>query len=605
MPSVEDDIIEILSKPFGPYLEQDALTDTCKSTQSHVLQLESVMLQYGNQPTGLDMTEHAKGQVPWNVRHLSPLPPRSPILFRGILTINKLAHLTEKAIKRLNTEIYVRLREKSHTRTKLTVESLYEGRGKPKSHTRRIRLLLQGEKSNLSVGYLTNKLVPNGLTFWSRDRQRQYEVASMDILTYEFSRTYLFRYHTLRALQTIYEANQDITVISNRTPEWFTRNYIDAFASAELNQWRRVLFDEDADDTDTGSFLGEPSQEAHGTSIGVLTHLPRELRVVHRTEFYSILAAHIEWILADQSARHRKWIDCDSWRTWAIAAAEARRRMSTSDSDRLWGAPDEYEASLWSEELDDGEAFPAPQQQPILVENDHHSDPEDWSPNKRRVYRTANHAGSSGDDELPIIKTSPSKKKRKVIVLSSDSEVPKINPRKRKAKPTYSLALPDPFDQNIYDSSSSSSSASESDRPSHHSGGVHPAIRQFCHLIPVEFCHRPVPPEDFIWDCPLSECAYSLDLLHLTENDKGLIPAEMAQDLNRPLDDERMVAAFRAVVEEHQRVHLRERGIVFESHRQTGGTPTMRWLHPRPELPTRSKKWEDEMARRFAQVRRT
>lgn len=43
---------ELINAPFGPYLDEDVLSEYCKSTPTNVLALEDVMFQYNGRPAG-------------------------------------------------------------------------------------------------------------------------------------------------------------------------------------------------------------------------------------------------------------------------------------------------------------------------------------------------------------------------------------------------------------------------------------------------------------------------------------------------------------------------------------------------------------------------
>src|SRR6266481_5867329 len=77
---------DLLENPFGPYLEDTVLTHNCS----------------------FDRTEFEGNSTPVTVAHLPPIPSGSPVLFRGILSLEALSHLSEEGQKHLSHDFQER-----------------------------------------------------------------------------------------------------------------------------------------------------------------------------------------------------------------------------------------------------------------------------------------------------------------------------------------------------------------------------------------------------------------------------------------------------------------------------------------------------------------
>ncbi|KAI0052895.1 hypothetical protein FA95DRAFT_1509915, partial [Auriscalpium vulgare] len=356
----QPEIKALLEKPFGPYLDDLLLTDKCKSTKTSVLGLEELMLECDRRMTGLDQTEHTpRGTTPLNVRGRPPLPKNAQVRFRGVLTINTLAHLTETGLKYLNedfTERQTQAQIKGDLRRAFvgkSIKDLYAANGKGKPGGYRIQVWIQGYK-NMSAGYMTSKLVPNGLMLTTRDQNRNYEVLSFHIESYMLSRTYLLRYHTFRALQEIVDLDRGHTPLALRTPEWFVERYMDDFAYPARSRWRRIYYNHNASSSEEASDINEkPSQECIDARAGHLTHRPRHPRHVHRAEIRSVFASHVEWIVEEHKIRQRKFLNVESWSAWVHQVEVSRARARRADPQSQWGRRDEYKVEQEDEEQED------------------------------------------------------------------------------------------------------------------------------------------------------------------------------------------------------------------------------------------------------------
>jgi hypothetical protein len=93
--------------------------------------------------------------TPSNVAHLPPIPSGSPVLFRGILSLHTLAHLSEEGQKSLNHAFKERvmrsamngvLGAKKHTNTGMEAIFALKAKQKnaPEAETYSVKLLIQG-----------------------------------------------------------------------------------------------------------------------------------------------------------------------------------------------------------------------------------------------------------------------------------------------------------------------------------------------------------------------------------------------------------------------------------------------------------------------------
>jgi len=165
----------------------------------------------------------------------------------------------------------------------------------------------------------------------------------MDIETYKLSRTFLFRYHTLRTMRDILEsAGGDVTA-QKCTPQWFLEIYFLYYAYPSCSKWKRTNFLEDVESSDEGT-----ARAWELTSVqqppDVQTHGPRHLRTVHRNEVWSIFASHSRWILslAEKHKDLKGKVNTSSWRFFLIQIPLLRQRaMLDENTAGNWGLLDE------------------------------------------------------------------------------------------------------------------------------------------------------------------------------------------------------------------------------------------------------------------------
>ena len=119
-------LLGLLEQPFGPYLDETILSHKCRFVPTKRLLLENFMLAYNDEPTGyaspniifsnwkflihfrFDLIDFDGDLVPSNARHLTPIPSGAPVLFRGVLSILALSHLSESGIRYLNRDFWNR-----------------------------------------------------------------------------------------------------------------------------------------------------------------------------------------------------------------------------------------------------------------------------------------------------------------------------------------------------------------------------------------------------------------------------------------------------------------------------------------------------------------
>lgn len=206
-----------------------------------------------------------------------------------------------------------------------------------------------------------------GLKLTTKDRNRIYEILSLDTETYELSRTFLYRYHTLHTLEELHNRDQSRTPRNKRTPDWFASRYLHWQSYAPpTSRWRRTYYLEDAVDSDSGSDIVDIDPEEYKTKecyrvpdeakdpedrarrAGRQTRVPRRVRKPHRAEILSVFASHCEWIIMEQMKRqkHKRILDVDIWQKWRNAVVLKGRRVARARRPRVkWGVRDEYDGS--------------------------------------------------------------------------------------------------------------------------------------------------------------------------------------------------------------------------------------------------------------------
>jgi len=179
--------------------------------------------------------------------------------------------------------------------------------------------------------------------FQFRNRFRIYQVVSVDIETYKLSRTFLFRYHTLRTIRDILKSAGGDVSAQKCTPQWFLDNYFLHYAYPSRNKWKRTNYLEDVESSDEGTAwaleLTSVQQPPDAQTLG-----PRHLRTVHRNEVWSIFASHSRWILSlvEKHKDLKGKVNTSSWRIFLVQIPQLRQRaMSDENTAGNWGLLDE------------------------------------------------------------------------------------------------------------------------------------------------------------------------------------------------------------------------------------------------------------------------
>jgi len=164
----------------------------------------------------------------------------------------------------------------------------------------------------------------------------------MDVETYNLSRTFLFRHHTLRTMRDVLNrAGAAGVPASQCTPQWFIGQYLSHHAYPPESKWQRINFLEGVESSDEDS-----SMSAKRTSCppNAQTHMPRFLRTVHKNEVWSIFASHSEWILSliENHKDLKGKVNGQSWKIFFLTVSQLRQRaLSDQDTNGRWGIKDE------------------------------------------------------------------------------------------------------------------------------------------------------------------------------------------------------------------------------------------------------------------------
>lgn len=488
------DIRELISEPFGPYMDEQFLTDACKTTPSRILSLKGLMLECRGKPTGLTELE------PLNIESR----PTDPVRFRGVLEIGNLSWITAEGQKQLQDSIRRKWGKKNKgTAPCPSLSLIYKS---PIARGDKVRVWIQGYK-NMSAGYLTSDLVPMGLMLTTRDRNRHYEVLSMDIETYTRSELYLDRYRLLNTMTHI--ASQDPSVPPvKRDITFFVKGYFQHCAYPEHAKTQRLLCK--ARDKD----LIDPAQ-------GLLRR-PRLLRQVHRAEVYAAFAEHAEWIRDEQRARQkqRRIIDLDVWNAFIKDAK--LQRVKASRHGVQWGVPAGYYASDAEEDQEDEEEEVEMEVNPP---RQHSSSPEIQPEPSGRTKRSAPSA-------LPLVR-------------------PNSRPRLSKPRPNHGDIYDSDFSQPSSPSSSASASSLSSPDP------------DILDSYPPWGLERARIGADLIWTCPQG-CGFQLNMVEEGRM-RGLFNTSRPSPnyARGELDIGKLQALLEMLVHRHWMIHLDEKGLEY------------------------------------------
>ncbi|KAI9460587.1 hypothetical protein BJY52DRAFT_1262507 [Lactarius psammicola] len=546
MSSGSDKVLQdLLKQPFGPYLGETIFNDKFKKR----LLLENLMLSYNGKPTGFDRTEFEEPFVPSNATHLPPIGSGSRVLFRGVVSIQALTHLSGKGVQYLNRDFKERvvgsvLNGIMYTRkySSFNLESIFGLKAKqkqlPKAEQYEVKVLIQGFMRS-TASFMRSDVVPDGLLFdttnAARTNFRTFEVVSMDIETYKLSRTFLFRHHTLRTMRDILSSYKSGVPTHKRTPQWFLEHYFHGFAYPSHRRWSRINTIEDAESSDEGP--NDLDQVSNSRPANAQTRRPRHLRIVHKNEVWSIFASHSEWIfsLVQNHKDLKGEVHGYGWESFLAKVPRLRKSaVSDEETNGKWGLKDEQEKgghackTSFVVDVPASTPKPKPRPQPLATAS------------KKRKRRT----------KSPPARPPP--KRHHSIVASSSKG--------------YDDSRFDEHLANIYDSDfsqvSTSSNRSSSDTAALGSFPLHGLL----HHLPPEMTTPPSLPADMLWHCPVggAACTYVINMCSLSDDNLRLVRNRVANDsidflLNEDwkYNDERVMTIFYEIVNAHWEVHLR------------------------------------------------
>ncbi|KAI0655097.1 hypothetical protein C8Q70DRAFT_443807 [Cubamyces menziesii] len=548
---------ELVEEPFGPYLEEEALTAACKNTTSkNVLALRRVLLECGGKVTGLDECEPT--QPDYDRDRFSDTPVR----FRGVLEIRSLSWLTEGALAAIEQELRSRdvsarmARGGQGNASTISLKSMYDSASGSQI---KIKVEIQGVK-HLPAVYLASVHVSDGLLIVSGKTEfRRYTVESLHIHTFKRSRLYLARYRLLNVMTNLLcldagsnHHSANTTPLSKRTPDWFVDLYMTHMAQHGAARRYRPVHDSDVD--------SDIEPDKRGRMRDGREHT---LRHVSRAEVYSLFAAHAEWVVQEVAAvRMNKWLDVDLWKRWLVDIRRVRRLAARKGV--KWGVSDGVEVSLDSVS---GELPLVTLPKPKKGKKTHQTRVQTRNSSRASTSSSTRRSTNSPALNAPAPASAP---------------VP---------APAYAYRAPSPmFDDTMlrtYDSDFSTTSTPPGSPSSSSSGlpdsrPVSPIDPDIVALIPSEFYVPPQVSATFQWACSVQECGYIIDLLHLTE--ENLATEDITENEKRRLKskswnirEDWVREAFGYMVDKHLLQHLDEWGIRLEMQ---GRRFKAVWKHP-------------------------
>ncbi|RDB28883.1 hypothetical protein Hypma_015527 [Hypsizygus marmoreus] len=461
-------IRKLLQEPFGPYPEDEILSDSLR--KGIILNINSFCMYCAGSPIGFDETEYI-GIPPAGSRRAS-----NPVEFYGKLVIQSLDWLSPQAKQWLELD----LRKRDNVRNSgLTLTRLY---GDLKKEGSRITVWIQGEL-NMSARFMTDSH-PECLIIYSKKisdtrqyKGRMFNVISLDSATFASSENFFTRYRLWALVDEIIRTDPDKTPLEGRTINWLLKRYMKNFRRRDRTE-RLICTDANLDS---------------------LTTTKRHLRHIHRSEILGVIAAHADWLLAQQLAPNHaafqklniaKWISfC---RQVKIARKDARRKKVH------WGEPTGFTSKQDDYDLD------------------------------------LSRFGNTRDFWEKRIRNALKPSKSKTRQPSPSIEEPNV---RNTHKPTF-----------IYDSDFSEASTSgESDSETEEST--------------TSFCTFPtIPAGRFEWQC--DRCNYTIDFLALAEENVKDLPHHIAERLRGfswgSKDDEDVKIALRIMTKTHfNQIHRR------------------------------------------------
>ncbi|KAG1881646.1 hypothetical protein C8R48DRAFT_645956 [Suillus tomentosus] len=535
MPLPQRKIVEeLLRPPFGPYRDEEVLSTECESKAGKILVLKSFQLAYNDEIIGLDESEQPLGTGEVDTRQFR---------FRGILGIRSLVWLSQVGVKRVEAELNLRANTRSmcageRPPNTITLEELFNRKNKflggpPEDGELELRLQIQGFR-NFPALYMTSKLLPNGLLWHSKDHNRTYEVATMDVYTFQLSENFFWRYRLLALMTKI--VGEGRTPLEKRTPEWFVSQYLERFAHPASDEHERLIYDSTDSDVDEGR-----------------TQLPRHPRRIHRRDVLGLFAAQSEWFVTDNEVKRKRIFP---FRPWNAFRKEVRKaRWQAARNNVIWGWPigRQNQPDLASE--------------PDSEEGDDEDDEDDED---TRIMVERNPVIGK-TNEIVRRKIDKAKTRRTLPSARRDNEAGSSSSSSDELDPARAHAYMSDFSQE------SSSTASDSSDES-----VDERLLDFGELIPRQLSQVPaLPGPDNRWWCPVPECGHMVDLQRLTRDDIKALSATtvfylMEKKWRSIREDERAKKCFFEMVSKHYEDHFTDLGLRFVQTKGRTGIDSIR-----------------------------
>ncbi|KAG2120875.1 uncharacterized protein F5147DRAFT_11508 [Suillus discolor] len=535
MPLPQRKIVEeLLRPPFGPYRDEEVLSTECESKAGKILVLKSFQLAYNDEIIGLDESEQPLGTGEVDTRQFR---------FRGILGIRSLVWLSQVGVKRVEAELNLRANTRSmcageRPPNTITLEELFNRKNKylggpPEDDELELRLQIQGFR-NFPALYMTSKILPDGLLWHSKDRNRTYEVATMDVYTFQLSENFFWRYRLLALMTKI--VGEGRTPLEKRTPEWFVSQYLERFAHPASDEHERLIYDSTDSDVDEGR-----------------THLPRHPRRIHRRDILGLFAAQSEWFVTDNEVKRKRIFPFKPWNAFRKEVKKARWQAARNNV--IWGWPigrqnqPDLESEPDSEEGDD-------------------EDDEDDEDTRNLVERNP---VIGKTNEIVRRKIDKAKTRRTLLSTRRDNEAGSSSSSSDELDPARAHAYMSDF------SRESSSIVSESSDES-----VDERLLEFGELIPRQLSQVPeLPGPDNRWWCPVPECGHMVDLQRLTRDDIKALSATtvfylMEKKWRSIREDERAKNCFFEMVSKHYEDHFTDLGLRFVQTKGRTGIDSIR-----------------------------
>ncbi|KAG1801635.1 uncharacterized protein HD556DRAFT_896009 [Suillus plorans] len=407
----------------------------------------------------------------------------------------------------------------------ITLEELFNRKNKylggpPEDDELELRLQIQGFK-NFPALYMTSKLLPDGLLWHSKDRNRTYEVATMDVSTFQLSENFFWRYRLLALMTKI--VGEGRTPLEKRTPEWFVSQYLERFAHPASDEHERLIYDSTDSDVDEGK-----------------TQLPRHPRRIHRRDILGLFAAQSEWFVTDNEVKRKRIFPFKPWNAFRKEVRKARWQAARNNV--IWGWPIGHQNQ------------PDLESEPDSEEGDDEDD-EDGEDTRNMVERNP---VIGKTNEIVRRKIDKAKTRRTLPSARRDNEAGSSSSSSDELDPARAHAYMSDF------SRESSSTASDSSDES-----VDERLLDFGELIPRQLSQVPeLPGPDNRWWCPVPECGHMVDLQRLTRDDIKALSATtvfylMEKKWRSIREDERAKTCFFEMVSKHYEDHFTDLGLRF------------------------------------------